>query len=47
MKDLKEKKVPVFGGKTAKAGACIQYDFDIKSGKVNDLAITPPQQKMH
>jgi len=37
---LKEK-LPGFGGSASKAGACIQYDFDIKSGKVNDLAITP------
>jgi hypothetical protein len=33
--------LPGFGGSASKAGACIQYEFDIKSGHVNDLTITP------
>lgn len=37
---LKEK-LPGFGGNASRSGVCIQYDFDVKSGKVNDLAITP------
>jgi hypothetical protein len=28
-----------FGGCASKAGACIQYEFDVKSGIVNDLSI--------
>ena len=34
-------KLPGFGGSASKAGACIQYEFEIKSGHVNDLTITP------
>jgi hypothetical protein len=34
-------KLPGFGGNASTAGACIQYEFEIKSGKVNDLTITP------
>lgn len=34
-------KLPGFGGSASKSGACIQYEFEIKSGKVNDLTITP------
>jgi len=34
-------KLPGFGGSASEAGACIQYEFDIKTGYVNDLAITP------
>jgi len=34
-------KLPGFGGNASKSGACIQYEFEIKSGKVNDLTITP------
>jgi hypothetical protein len=34
------KKLPGFGGSASKAGVCIQYEFDLKSGDVNDLAIT-------
>jgi hypothetical protein len=33
--------LPGFGGNASKAGACIQYEFEIKSGHVNDLTITP------
>lgn len=42
--DLPEKLkdvLPGFGGSASKAGACIQYEFEIKSGHVNDLTITP------
>jgi len=42
--DLPEKlkdMLPGFGGSASKAGACIQYEFEIKSGHVNDLTITP------
>lgn len=34
------KQLPGFGGSASKAGVCIQYEFDLKSGDVNDLAIT-------
>ena len=34
-------KLPGFGGRGSKAGACLQYEFEIKSGHVNDLTITP------
>ena len=34
-------KLPGFGGSASKAGACIQYEFEIKSGQVNDLTINP------
>lgn len=34
-------KLPGFGGSASKAGACIQYEFEMKSGQVNDLTITP------
>lgn len=33
--------LPGSGGSASKAGVCIQYEFDIKSGNVNDLSITP------
>jgi hypothetical protein len=33
--------LPGSGGNASKAGVCIQYEFDIKSGKVNDLSIGP------
>lgn len=33
--------LPGFGGSASKAGVCIQYEFDIKSGDVCDLSITP------
>ena len=42
-KNLKEK-LPGFGGCASEAGTCIQYEFDIKSGYVNDLAITPAKR---
>lgn len=32
--------LPGFGGNASKAGVCIQYEFDIKAGGVNDLNIT-------
>lgn len=31
---------PGFGGTASKAGACIQYDFELKAGVVNDLTLT-------
>ena len=34
-------KLPGFGGSASKSGACIQYEFEIKSGHINDLTITP------
>lgn len=34
-------KLPGFGGSASEAGACVQYEFDIKTGHVNDLAIIP------
>jgi hypothetical protein len=34
-------KLPGFGGSASEAGACLQYEFDIKTGYVNDLDITP------
>jgi Transposase DDE domain len=42
--DVSEKlavQLPGFGGNASKAGVCIQYEFDIKSGEVNDLTINP------
>ena len=33
--------LPGFGGSASKAGVCIQFEFDIKSGKILDLTITP------
>ena len=38
-KNLKDK-LPGFGGCASQAGVSIQYEFDIKSGYVNDLAFT-------
>lgn len=34
-----KKNLPGFGGSASKAGVCIQYELDIKSGQVNDLSI--------
>lgn len=34
-------RLPGFGGNASKAGVCIQYEFDIKSGEINDLTINP------
>lgn len=34
-------KLPGFGGSGSKAGVCVQYEFEIKSGHINDLTITP------
>ena len=42
--DVSEKladQLPGFGGNASKAGVCIQYEFDIKSGEINDLTINP------
>jgi hypothetical protein len=33
-------KLPGFGGSGSEAGACVQYEFEIKSGHTNDLTIT-------
>ena len=33
------KQLPGSGGAASKAGVCIQYEFDLKSGQVNDLSI--------
>jgi len=33
--------LPSFGGSASMAGVCIQYEFDVKSGEVNDLSIQP------
>ena len=35
------KQLPGSGGSASKAGVCIQYEFDIKSGEVSDLSIGP------
>lgn len=37
-------KLPGFGGYASKAGACIQYEFNLKSGEVNDLSIHPAKR---
>lgn len=42
-KTLSEK-LPGFGGCASKAGVCIQYEFDVKSGEVNDLSIHPAKR---
>ena len=34
-------KLPGFGGSASEAAACIQYEFEIKTGQTNDLTITP------
>jgi len=33
--------LPGSGGSASKAGVCIQYEFDAKSGKILDMSITP------
>jgi len=33
--------LPGFGGSASEAGACIQYEFELKTGQINDLRITP------
>lgn len=33
--------LPGFGGNASEAGACIQYEFKLKTGQINDLTITP------
>jgi hypothetical protein len=33
--------LPGFGGSASEAGACIQYEFELKTGHINDLTITP------
>ena len=35
------KQLPGSGGNASKAGVCIQYEFGLKSGEVNDLSIGP------
>jgi hypothetical protein len=42
-KTLSEK-LPGFGGCASKAGVCIQYEFDVKSGEVNDMSIHPARR---
>ena len=37
-------KLPGFGGNASKAGVCIQYEFNVKSGEVNDLSIHPAKR---
>jgi hypothetical protein len=38
-------KLPGFGGKvTSDAAACIQYEFDLKSGRITDIDITPAKK---
>jgi len=34
-------KMPGFGGISSKSSACIQYEFDLKTGTLLDLSITP------
>jgi len=33
--------LPGFGGSASKAGVCVQYELDVKSGEVKDLSIQP------
>ena len=33
--------MPGFGGVSSKAGACIQYEYDLKTGSILDINITP------
>lgn len=33
--------MPGFGGVSSKSAACIQYEYDLKTGSINDLTITP------
>ena len=35
------KQMPGFGGNASKSGACIQYEYDLKTGSILDLKITP------
>jgi hypothetical protein len=35
------KQLPGSGGSASKAGVCIQYEFDVKSGRILDLTVTP------
>ena len=37
-------KLPGFGGCASQAGVCIQYEFNLKSGEVNDLSIHPAKR---
>lgn len=37
--------LPGSGGSASKAGVCIQYEFDIKSGKILELKITPANRQ--
>lgn len=36
-----EEWLPGFGGSASSASACIQYEFDLKNGKIIDLDLTP------
>lgn len=42
--DILKEVLPGFGGSASKAGVSIQYEFDIKSGAVNDLSLTPAKR---
>jgi hypothetical protein len=42
-KNLK-KELPGFGGSASEAGVSIQYEFDLKSGKVIDLTLNPAKR---
>jgi hypothetical protein len=33
--------MPGFGGVSSKSAACIQYEYDLKTGSIHDLTITP------
>ena len=39
-----QKTFPGFGGVSSKAGACIQYEFDVKSGKIVEFELCPALQ---
>lgn len=39
-----QKSFPGFGGVSSKAGACIQYEFDVKSGKIVEFELCPALQ---
>jgi len=36
--------LPGSGGCASKAGVCIQYEFDVKAGEINDLSIHPAKR---
>jgi len=39
--DAYKDKLPGSGGSASKAGACLQFEFDLKSGSILDLTLTP------